>query len=72
MEKFVCIRKIEPIENAKWWIKNLKKKFNVDQIWYMGIFDVAYYEYNDESSKFKTTDRVRRTKVEKLSNFDAN
>ena len=25
MEKFVCIRKIEPIENAKWWIKNLKK-----------------------------------------------
>ena len=30
----------------------------------MGVFDVAYYEYNDESSKFKTVNRVRQTKGE--------
>ena len=58
-------------QNARWWKKN-KKISNVDEIWYMGVFDVAYYEFNNESPQFKMADRVRRTKGEKLPNFNAN
>ena len=37
-----------------------------------GASDTAFYEFADEFSKFKMADRVRRTKVEKLSNLNAN
>ena len=58
------------IQNSRWW-----KKFflisNFDQIWYMGIFDVDYYEFN-EFSKLIISDRERLTKGDTLLNFNAN
>ena len=44
---------------------------NFDQIWYLKIFDVVYYEFNYEFSKFKMADRVQRIKAEKLPNLNA-
>ena len=34
--------------------------------------DDAYYEFADEFSKFNMADRIRRTKVEKYRNLNAN
>ena len=31
----------------------------------MRVYDVAYYEFSEELSKFKIADRVRRTRAEK-------
>ena len=41
-----------------------------DQIGYIEVFDVAYYEITHEFSKFKMADRVRRTKVKKNTQFE--
>ena len=45
---------------------------NFDETQYMGVFDVAYYELNDDFSQFTMADRERCTKGEKLPNFNAN